>query len=82
LGVVALVGDGAGSAVIESADGGHFTSHSFGELLGDGEWVASGISMNADAVTVRMVPATASSDPNASQPPPPGPQRLLVGVPA
>jgi hypothetical protein len=79
LGVVAVVGGGSTrTEVVESADGHQFTRHELTELIGDDHWAMSGISMNADAVIVRL---SQPSDPNAAPEDVPTAQRLLVGVP-
>ena len=82
LAVVSTDGSPANTTVIDSADGQRFTTHSIAELAGDGDWMVAGLSMNADAVIVRLMPPgkPTSNDP-ANTPDPPGPQRLLVGTP-
>jgi hypothetical protein len=79
LAVVSTDGSPADTFVVDSADGQRFTSHSIAELAGDGRWTVAGISMNADAATVRLLPAK-PADANAQDPP--GPQHLLVGTPS
>jgi hypothetical protein len=79
LGVAAVFSNGDQTFISESADGRHYTTHALRDIGGDGSWYAAGISMSADAVVVRLVPAPApGSDPSTS--PVPGPQRLLVGT--
>jgi hypothetical protein len=84
LGLVGVVGTGDGehaaTSVIESADGRTFTSHSLEDLGADATSMVGGIAMNADAVTLRILPSgrTDASDKRV----PLGPQRLLVGVPS
>jgi len=82
LGVVALASNGNGSsaAVYESVDGVHFITHPLLDLAGPGNWSPAGITMNADAVTIRMMPTSDANQPSTNSTP--GPQRLLVGVPS
>jgi hypothetical protein len=83
LGLIAVVsadGTPANTFVVDSADGRRFTTHSIAELAGAGDWSIAGVAMNADAATVRLMPAAKPSD-GTTFPPPPGPQRLLVGTP-
>jgi hypothetical protein len=79
LGIAAVFSIQDKTYLAESADGRHFTTRPLSDIAGDGSWFSAGISMNADAVIVRLVPAPApGSDPSNS--PVPGPQRLLVGT--
>ena len=73
--------DASGHAtIIDSPNGLDFSSHTVGELAGSGDWTVTGVSMNADAVIVRLRPAPDSGSASGS-PAAPGPQRLLVGTP-
>ena len=79
LGVAAVFSIRDKTYLAESVDGRHYTTRPLSDIAGDGSWFSAGISMNTDAVIVRLVPAPApGSDPSNS--PVPGPQRLLVGT--
>ena len=81
LGLAAVTYDSGttgGAAILDSPDGHDFTTHTVAELAGGGDWNVAGISMNADAVIVRLLPVT--DEPSGSTEAP-GPQRLLVGTP-
>jgi hypothetical protein len=80
LGIAMVVLAGDTSYLVESTDGRQFTTRPVQDVAGPGSWIPDGITMNPDAVIVRLMPAMApGSDPSAT--PVPGPQRLLVGTP-
>ena len=63
--------------VVESVDGHAFTVRPLGNLGVAGDLVPLGVSMNADAVVVRLTKPNTSGDPSTGPIPP---QRLLVGT--
>ena len=86
VGVVYLAGDlgnGVNSqAIIESADGVNFSSQPLSTLIGasaGSDWNAVGVTMNADAVTIRLQ-HTQRDDGNGGVTPLDKSQRLLVGT--
>jgi hypothetical protein len=84
LGVVGVISVGGDpnqkfqSRVFTSPDGRSFTVQPLDALVAGGEWSVAGISMNADAVVIRLEAATADKEPT----PGPKPQHLLVGTAA
>jgi hypothetical protein len=81
LGVVTILstdGSPENTYVVHSVDGHSFVARHLTDLAGEGRWGAAGITMNADAVTVRLTPLAPRG---SNVQPSPGPQRLLVGTP-
>jgi len=68
-------------AVVTSTDGTTFAARPLADLAGAGNWSLLGITMNADAVILRLTPRSepVEGDPDPSTVPIP-PQRLLVGT--